>query len=77
MNRITDMDTASIGMAEDYMITPHLVKIAYVGHIHKLLDRLNLKEITFEDFCNYMAISAIVANKSVILANDQRSPIAL
>lgn len=75
MKNISDMDTASIGMAEDYMITPHLVKAAYIGHIHKLLDRLKLKEINFEDFCNYMAISAIVANKSVILANDQRSPL--
>ena len=52
MKNISDMDTASIGMAEDYMLTPNLVKAAYIGHIHKLLDKFKLNEITFEDFCN-------------------------
>jgi hypothetical protein len=69
---ISDMDSASNSMAVDYMIAPHLVRTAYIGHVHKLLDKENLGKISFDDFCNFMAISAIVANKAVILANDQK-----
>lgn len=69
---ISGMDGACRSMAEDYMIAPHLVRTAYISHIHKLLDKEKLGQVTFDDFCNFMAISAIVANKAVILANDQK-----
>lgn len=73
---ISDMDSASMAMAEDYMLTPHLIRIAFISHIHKLMDRENLGHITYEEFCNYMAISSIVANKAVMIANDQKKPLA-
>jgi hypothetical protein len=75
MNNISDMDSASMAMAEDYMLTPHLIRTAFISHIHKLLDKEKLGQITFDDFCNFMAISAIVANKAVMLANDQKTQI--
>lgn len=68
---ISDIDEASFSMAEDYIIAPDLVRSAYISHIYKLLDNEKLGRSTFDEFCNFMAISAIVANKAVILANDQ------
>lgn len=70
MHNITDMESASIAMADDYINSPSSVRSAYIGHIHKLVDKELMGTISFEEFCNFMAISAIVANKAVILANE-------
>ena len=76
MNNISDMDSASMAMAEDYMLTPHLIRTAFIGHIHKLLDKEKLGQITYEEFCNFMAISSIVANKAIMIANEQKKPLS-
>lgn len=72
MNNIQDMDSAAMAMAEDYMLAPHLIRIAFISHIHILLDKEKLGRISYEDFCNFMAISSIVANKAIMIANDQK-----
>lgn len=64
-NQISDMESAAQGMANDLLINPHSVEIAFVQHILLLIHKKEIKEISFKDFIAFLSVCSVTTKIAI------------
>lgn len=66
MNKqITDMESAAQGIANDLLINPHSVEVAFVQHILFLIHKREMKEISFKEFVAFTSVCSFTTKIAI------------
>ena len=66
MNKqIYDMESAALGIANDLLINPHSVEVAFVQHILLLIHKREMKEISFKYFIAFLSVCSFTTKIAI------------
>jgi hypothetical protein len=65
MNAANDMETAARDIANDYLINPQSVEMAFTQHILLLIHKREMKEISFKEYASFIAICSFTTKIAI------------